>query len=78
MAILHVRNVADALYEQLQQRAQEEARSLSAEVIVLPQQALAESRRSPAEILADMSRRRAKNPGDGIDSVELLREDRAR
>lgn len=80
MATLHVRNVPEALYEQLRQQAERQGRSLSAEVIVLLEQALRHSGRSQAEILADIRRRRTFNPAavGAPDSVTLIREDRER
>ncbi len=80
MAILHVRNVPDDLYEQIRERARNQNRSLGAEVISLLQRALDEPERSQAEIISDIRRRRSFRPaGAGApDSVELLREDRER
>lgn len=80
MSTLHVRNVPDELYEQLQRRAQAEGRSLSAEVINLLQYALQRTQRTQGEILADIRRRRAKHPynPDIPDSLQLLREARDR
>lgn len=80
MPILHVRNVPEELYERLQERAQKENRSMSAEVVDLLQRAIEASERSPAEILAGIRRRRFFRPADaGVpDSATLLREDRDR
>ena len=80
MPILHVRNVPDDLYQRIQERARQENRSISAEVIGLLQYALAETERSQAEILAGVRRRRFFRPADvgAPDSVALLREDRER
>lgn len=80
MATLHVRNVPDELYEKLRQQAQFRHRSVSAEVIILLQDALAKPKRTPAEILASIQQRRYFHPqGVGApDSTSLLREDRER
>jgi plasmid stability protein len=80
MAILHVRNVPDELYESIRRQAQTQNRSISAEVIVLLQRALAGSDRSQDEILSGIRRRRFYNPleAGAPPSTTLLREDRAR
>jgi plasmid stability protein len=80
MATLHVRNVPERLYERLRQRAEQENRSLSAEVIMLLDRALEESREAPAELLAQIRRRRSYHPADAgaPDSTSLLRQDRDR
>jgi antitoxin FitA len=80
MAILHVRGVPDDLYEQLQVLAQEEQRSLSAQVIALLQQALdLKARRGQqADLLDAIRRRRFSPPLGAADSLVLLREDRER
>ena len=80
MAILHVRNVPDDLYESIRQQAQAQNRSISAEVIVLLQRALAGSDRSQEEVLGSIRRRRFYNPleAGAPASTTLLREDRAR
>ena len=80
MSTLHVRNVPDELYEQIQQRARAQGRSISAEVISLLQYAMLRSERTQAETLADIRRRRSYRPADvgAPESVVLLREDRAR
>lgn len=80
MPILHVRNVPDSLYERIRQRAMQQNRSISAEVINLLDEALAQSDLSQAEILANIRRRRFFRPADqgAPDSATLLRQDRAR
>lgn len=80
MPILHVRNVPDDLYERIRQRAGRQNRSISAEVIVLLDKALAEAELSQAELLADIRRRRFFRPADqdAPDSTTLLRQDRER
>jgi plasmid stability protein len=47
MPILHVRNVPDELYSRLKQQAQAKNRSISAEVILLLDRALAGVERGP-------------------------------
>jgi plasmid stability protein len=80
MAILHVRNVPDSLYERLRTQASTQHRSLSAEVITILQNALERPKRTPAEILASIRRRRYFQPNaiGAPDSITLLREDRDR
>jgi hypothetical protein len=72
--------VPDALYERLRQRADQESRSLSAEVIALLQLALGTDTRSQREILESVRRRRFFKPdaAPAPDSTALLREDRRR
>jgi plasmid stability protein len=79
MPILHVRNVPDELYAELQRRADAQRRSLSAEVIVLLDWALDQVERTPAT-LASIRGRRSYDPAaaGAPDSTTLLREDRAR
>ena len=80
MAILHVRNVPDVLYERLRERAATEGKSLSAEVIALLESQLNGPEASARELLAAIERRRQSDPlrVGGPDSLTLLREDRAR
>ena len=80
MATLHVRNVPESLYARLRQRAESQNRSLSAEVIILLDRALDETRRDQRAILADIRRRRFFSPArvGAPDSTSLLREDRER
>ncbi len=80
MAILHVRNVPDDLYERLRLRAKAARRSVSAEVIALLEQELGMNRRSVREILGSIGERNRLHPlpPDLPDVVEMLREDRAR
>jgi plasmid stability protein len=80
MPILHVRNVPDELYGRLQRRAENQRRSLSAEVITLLEWAVTEAE-GPAEVpLAAIRRRRAFEPAavGAPDSTILLRQDRER
>lgn len=80
MAILHVRNVPEPLYERLKDRAEVQRRSLSAEVITLLEWAIEEVERRPAVTLDAIRRRRSFNPAaaGAPDSTTLLREDRGR
>lgn len=80
MAILHVRNVPDELYERIRHRAQAHNRSISAEVITLLDRALLEPERSQDDVLASIRRRRFFQPSEvgAPDSTSLLHEDRAR
>lgn len=80
MPTLHVRNVPDYLYERIREQAQQQNRSLSAEVIVLLNKALVQEESSQAELLSNIRRRRSFQPADqgAPDSTTLLRQDRER
>jgi plasmid stability protein len=80
MSTLHVRNVPDDLYRDIQQRAAAQGRSLSAEVVHLLAWAVAETDRSPVLTLAAIRSRRSYRPtaAGAPDSTALLREDRQR
>ena len=80
MPILHVRNVPDELYAKLQQRAETQRRSLSAEVILLLDWALEQAERTPEDVLASIRSRRFFDPiaAGAPESPMLLREDRDR
>jgi plasmid stability protein len=80
MPILHVRNVPDTLYADLQHRAETQRRSLSAEVITLLEWALAEAERTSEMTLTSIRQRRSFNPttAGAPDSTTLLRQDRDR
>ncbi len=85
MAILHVRNVPDDLYIQLRERAEAERRSLSAEVVVLLQQAMARPRAYDPAAYADLFQQIARERealaaarGPFPDSVADIRADRER
>jgi plasmid stability protein len=82
MASLHIRNVPDKLYKRIHKLAQEENRSVAAEVICLLSQGVRarEARRGVADVI-DRIRRRAQKielPRGWTDSAELIREDRHR
>ncbi len=82
MAILHVRNVPEKLYKRIQKLAEEENRSVTAEVIQLLNQGLQarEARRGAAAVIERIRQRAQKVelPHNWKDSAELLREDRSR
>jgi plasmid stability protein len=82
MATLHVRNIPDRLYKRIQKQAEEENRSLTAEVIQLLSHGLQarEARRGAAATLARIRgrARKAELPRGWVDSVDLIREDRSR
>jgi plasmid stability protein len=85
MAILHVRNVPDDLYSLLQQRAETERRSLSAEVVVLLRQAITQPRAYNPAAYADLFQQIAREresleatPSPLPAGVAEIRADRAR
>lgn len=79
MATLHVRGVPDELYEQVRLLAQISKRSLSAEIIQLLEQALAdETFRQQQTALLNAIWLDRYTPPAGMDSVAMLREDRER
>lgn len=82
MAILHVRNVPEKLYKRIQKLAEEESRSVTAEVIQLLTQGIQarEARRAAAAVIERIRQRaqRIELPRGWKDSAELLREDRSR
>jgi plasmid stability protein len=82
MAILHVRNVPEKLYKRIQKLAEEENRSVTAEVIQLLNQGLQarEARRGAVEVIERIRQRAQKIelPRGWKDSAELLREARSR
>jgi plasmid stability protein len=80
MATLHIRNVPDELYERLKESAETKRRSLSAQVVVLLNEAMASPKPSQAELLERLRRLRSSVvlPPNVPDSTVLLREDRER
>lgn len=82
MATLHVRNIPERLYRRIQKLAQEERRSVTAEVIQLLSQGIEvrEARRGAAAVIKRIRSRSQKVelPSGWVDSVELIREDRSR
>lgn len=80
MATLHVRNVSDELYAELQELAARRNTSLSAEVVEILQRGVEQRRRGDEQLklLEGLRRRRFKPPPGAPTSLELLREDRDR
>ena len=82
MATLHVRNVPEKLYKRIQKLAEEENRSVTAEVIQLLIKAFRRARRAggAAEVIERIRQRAQKIelPRGWKDSAELIREDRSR
>ncbi len=82
MATLHVRNIPDDLHRTIQALASREQRSLAAEVLVLLERAVEQEAltRERLELLkeAGCRRRSFRRPEGAADSLDLLREDRAR
>ncbi len=80
MPILHVRNVPDDLYDQIRRQAQEQNRSISAQVVYLLERAVLASPQAQRQVLDDIRRRRSEFPArpDIPDSLSLLRQDRGR
>jgi len=80
MPTLHVRSVPEELYERVRTLAQEQNRSLSAQVVTLLDQALrlVEQSQERTAALQSLRRRRFIPPANLDDSTDLLREDRAR
>lgn len=80
MATLHVRGVPAELYERLKAQAATEERSLSAEVLMILERALAQHPSGQKALLQSLKRRRRFSPSKAgaPSSLQLLREDRAR
>lgn len=80
MSIIHVRNVPDSLYEQIRRQAQEQNRSISAQVIYLLERVVQTNSQTQGELLQDIRRRRSFQPEQvgATDSLSLLRQDRDR
>lgn len=80
MAAIHIRNVPDDLYQQLQREAATDKLSLSAQVVVLLQKAVQGlyQQRAQAELLQQMRCSRATLLPDSPDSINLFRDDRSR
>ena len=78
MPTLHVRNVPETLYERIREQARRHQHSISAEVIVLLNRAMADTWHSQDEVLASIRRRRTFRPAavDAPDTATLLRQDR--
>ncbi|MBI5194581.1 MAG: hypothetical protein HZA08_14255 [Nitrospirae bacterium] len=78
MPTLYVKDIPDDLYRKLKVRAEKERRSISAETIVLLEEAFGHSGEN-SDIMASVKAIRAKyRLSAGKTLVELLREDRER
>jgi antitoxin FitA len=79
VATLHVRGVPDELYERVRNLAASNQRSLSAEIIELLEQALADEdlRAEQSALLESIRQHRYVFPED-MNSLAMLREDRRR
>lgn len=82
MATLHVRNIPERLYKRIQKLADEENRSLTAEVIQILDHGLRarEVRRGVTAVIERirLHARKVELPRDWVDSTELIRKDRSR
>lgn len=78
MATLHVRSFPDPLYRRLAKLAEEERRTLSAEVVVLLKRELDERSKPQNAVLAELDRLRFRPARPVPSSLELLKEDRRR
>lgn len=80
MPDLHLKDVPWELYERIQQLARVHRSTPEAEAVHLLQWGMLAdgTRRSQADLLADLKRRSFTPPPGTPDSVELLREDRGR
>ncbi|TMC48531.1 MAG: Arc family DNA-binding protein, partial [Chloroflexi bacterium] len=76
MAVLHVRDIPEALYERMQRIARSHGRTLSAEVIALFEQAVQRerARREQARLLRRIRQDRWTPPPGTPDAAELLRQ----
>lgn len=80
MVNITIRDIPDEIYERFNKLAEREGRSLNAEIIVamewlMAQDALHQQR---TQALQRIITRRRQIPPTDVDSVELLREDRAK
>jgi plasmid stability protein len=80
MKTIHVRNVPDDLYKQLNRLAYAKNRSLSAQMIVMLSKSIGNEERhnQQVDILNSIQSRRFKVPAKVLSTLELLREDRGR
>jgi plasmid stability protein len=78
MDTLHVRSVPEDLYRRLRLLARARNRSISAQVVEMLAEGIAEEERKlqQKEVLAAIRRRRFTPPAEHTTSDELLREDR--
>lgn len=82
MATLHIENVSNELYLQIQRLAQTQGRTLNTQVVVLLTQALQllkeKDRKLQTKALVSIRQRRFTAPKNSPSSLVLLREDRNR
>jgi len=80
MANITVRDIPDETYERFKGLAEREHRSLNAEIIVAMDRLIAQDalHQQRTQALQRIIARRKQIPPTDMDSVELLREDRAR
>jgi len=76
MPTLHVRNVPEALYEALRQRAEAQGTSIGAEAIAALERAMRIDLAGVREMLADYEPRRPTARRGTPAAAELVREDR--
>lgn len=76
MATLHVRDVPDATYEALRERATERRTSISAEAIRLIERALRTDRTLVNDLLAQIEASRVEARRGTPGAAELIRQDR--
>lgn len=82
MPTLHIENISNELFLQIQRLAKAHGRSLNAQVIVLLAQALKHEKEKELtvqlKVLASIRQRRFMDPQDSPSSLALLHEDRDR
>jgi plasmid stability protein len=80
MPVLYLENVPREVFDRIHQLAEAHGRTVEAEAVRLLRQGLLSRPGEPsqAELLADLRRHSFTPPPGTPDSVELLREDRAR
>lgn len=80
MANITVRDIPEETYKRLKELAEREHRSLNAEIIVAMDRLIAQDalHQQRTQALQRIIARRKQIPPTDVDSVELLREDRAR
>lgn len=76
MATLHVRNVPDATYEALRERAAEHRTSISAEAVRLLERALRTDRARVNELLVQIEGTRVEARSGAPAAADLIRRDR--
>ncbi len=78
MATLHVRSFPDVLYRRLAKLADQEHRSLSAEVVMLLTRELSACPKPQRQVLADLDRWKFRPIRTIPSTLELLKADRGR